>query len=82
MPPNHARGCVKTPRVAFWRTKKGFESPSAKIKMRQNKNVSVAFSTSRVVEEFSHSLALQRTRTSHHCCNRGVPWAGSLSLGR
>jgi hypothetical protein len=26
--------------------------------------------------------ALQRTRPSHHCCNRGVPWAGSLSLGR
>ena len=26
--------------------------------------------------------ALQRTRPSHHCCNRGVPRAGSLSLGR
>ena len=26
--------------------------------------------------------ALQRTRPSHHCCNRSVPWAGSLSLGR
>jgi hypothetical protein len=26
--------------------------------------------------------ALQRTRPSHHCCNRGIPWAGSLSLGR
>jgi hypothetical protein len=26
--------------------------------------------------------ALQRTRPSHHCCNRGVLWAGSLSLGR
>jgi hypothetical protein len=52
-----ARGCVKTPRVAFWQTKKGFESPSAKIKMRQDENVSVAFLTSRVVEEFSHSLA-------------------------
>jgi hypothetical protein len=26
--------------------------------------------------------ALQRTRPSHHCCNRGILWAGSLSLGR
>ena len=26
--------------------------------------------------------ALQRTRPSRHCCNRGVPRAGSLSLGR
>ena len=26
--------------------------------------------------------ALQRTRLSHHCCNPGVPWAASLSLGR
>ena len=26
--------------------------------------------------------ALQRTRPSRHCCNRGFPWAGSLSLGR
>ena len=26
--------------------------------------------------------ALQRTRPSHHCCNRSVSWAGSLSLGR
>lgn len=26
--------------------------------------------------------ALQRTRPSHHCCIRSVPWAGSLSLGR
>ena len=25
--------------------------------------------------------ALHLTRPSHHCCNRGVPWAGSLSLG-
>ena len=25
--------------------------------------------------------ALQRTRPSHHCCNRGVSRAGSLSLG-
>jgi hypothetical protein len=25
--------------------------------------------------------ALQRTRPSHHCCNRGVSWAGSLSFG-
>ncbi len=24
--------------------------------------------------------ALQRTRPSHHCCNRGVSWAGSLTL--
>ena len=26
--------------------------------------------------------ALQRTRPSRYCCNRGVSWAGSLSLGR
>jgi hypothetical protein len=26
--------------------------------------------------------ALQRTRPSRHCCNRGLPQAGSLSLGR
>ena len=26
--------------------------------------------------------ALQRTRPSRCGCNRGVPWAGSLSLGR
>ena len=26
--------------------------------------------------------ALQRTRPSRRGCNRGVPWAGSLSLGR
>ena len=26
--------------------------------------------------------ALQRTRPSHHCCNRSVSWAGSLSLVR
>ena len=26
--------------------------------------------------------ALQRTRPSRYGCNRGVPWAGSLSLGR
>jgi hypothetical protein len=26
--------------------------------------------------------ALRRTRPSRHCCNRGVPWAGLLSLGR
>ena len=26
--------------------------------------------------------ALQRTRPSRHGCNRGVPRAGSLSLGR
>jgi hypothetical protein len=26
--------------------------------------------------------ALQRTRPSRYCCNRRVPWAGSLSLGR
>lgn len=25
--------------------------------------------------------ALQGTRPSHHCCNHGIPWAGSLSLG-
>ena len=30
----------------------------------------------------SFNKALQRTRPSRHCCNRGVPWAGSLSLGR
>ena len=37
---------------------------------------------SKRMEKFSHSLALLRTRPSRHCCNRGVPWAGSLSLGR
>jgi hypothetical protein len=26
--------------------------------------------------------ALQRTRLVRYCCNRRVPWAGSLSLGR
>jgi hypothetical protein len=26
--------------------------------------------------------ALQRTPPSRCCCNRGVPWAGSLSLSR
>ncbi len=30
----------------------------------------------------SPNHALQRARPSRHCCNRGVPWAGSLSLGR
>ena len=34
----------------------------------------------RAAASFNH--ALQRTRPSHHCCNRGVSWAGSLSLGR
>ena len=30
----------------------------------------------------SPNHALQRTRPSRHCCNRSVPQAGSLSLGR
>ena len=34
----------------------------------------------RAAASFNH--ALQRTRLVRYCCNRGVPWAGSLSLGR
>jgi len=30
----------------------------------------------------SFNQALQRTRPSRHDCDRGVPWAASLSLGR
>jgi len=36
----------------------------------------------RVLSKRWPNHALQRTRPSHHCCNRGVPRAGSLSLGR
>ena len=36
-----------------------------------------------VTEEMLRSNhALQRTRRGRRGCNRGVPWAGSLSLGR
>jgi hypothetical protein len=30
--------------------------------------------------ELGANESLQRTRPSRHCCNRGVPHAGSLSL--
>ena len=35
-----------------------------------------------VMDETWPNYALQRTRPSRYCCNRGVSWAGSLSLGR
>ena len=34
----------------------------------------------RAAASFNH--ALQRTRLERRGCNRSVPWAGSLSLGR
>ena len=34
------------------------------------------------IDDMTANHALQRTRPSHYCCNRGVPRAGSLSLGR
>ena len=70
--PNHARGCVKTPALNFGNDQflvmSHFVKMSRRIRWPEN--------------EFSHSLALQRTRPSRSGCNRSVPWAGSLSLGR
>jgi hypothetical protein len=80
--PNPARGCVKTPEKHFCSLEKGFKLPSLTIKMRHKRNMSDGFRAAFVREEFSHGLALQRTRhnavVSNHCVSR----AGSLSLGR
>jgi hypothetical protein len=78
--PNHARGCVKTPRAAFWGAKKWSESPSPKIKMRHNENVSTAFSANRLIDEFSHRLALQTTRDGAFLLRQG--YGGRSSSAR
>jgi len=74
--PNHARDCVKTQIWSFCKTKKWFKSPSLQIKMRHNENVNVAFSSGRVVGEFSHSLALQRTAASRGLSSLRDPMRG------
>src|SRR5204863_6603451 len=62
--PNHTRDCVKTQIWSFWKVKKWFKSPSTKIKMHCNENVSVDFFALLVRGEFSRSRALPRTEAS------------------
>ena len=71
-PPNHTRGCVKSAESIFVNDQI--------FDMTHFDDVGRYFRWSK--NEFSHSLTLQRTRPSRSGCNRGVPRAGSLSLGR
>ena len=69
---NHARDCVKTPGVKFGNDPifavSDFDEMSRRIEWSEI--------------EFSHSLALQRTRWERRGYNPCVPCAGLLSLGR
>src|SRR5258706_11956554 len=71
-PPNHTRVYVKTQSAKSVNDPKfdmtRFDEVSRRIRWSEN--------------EFSHGLALQRTRRERRGCNRCVPCAGSLSLGR
>jgi len=72
MEPNTARACVATSGA------KAVNDPSFVLRQFEWPNLVSQWSKN----EFSHSLALQRTRLSRSGCQRGPSWAEPLGLGR
>ena len=80
--PNHAGDCVKTPREHESR-KNRLSHFGCGAFLFLPRVIRTTLSWSQMTKsEFSHSLALQRTRRERRGCHRCVPCAGSLSLGR
>ena len=69
-------------RGSFDSTSRSASSSTARPRRSPRWRESFMIFSMRLVDDEQPNHTLQRTRPSRHCCNRCVPRAGSLSLGR